>query len=121
MLSEKNMNKYTIYINIWDDYWDDDSGKEQETYIYIESDERNASKEVQEEILLKLQWYITQVCPEHDFDLIELEIREREYTPTALEIGVRYMTHVQRESIMDKLKDHNLSYKGKKFKIYSES
>lgn len=128
------MEKQTIPINIWDDFYDDGyvpEGKIQKTYIYVEdSDLDLETKKGALEILLNhlktkvdlpgvklwMEFYDSKkkypqlVGTEHEWCLFE-----------RWEIKVEHLTHERLHSLVEELEEANLSFNGAKFNIYSES
>ena len=108
--------KNTIPINIWDDYYDDGhvpEGYTQNTHIYVE--DSDIPEEDKEKILKILLDYIKDniYLPKTKFKLED-------------KLYVKNLTHSQREitlqvGLSQGQKDGSLSYKGKLFRIYSES
>jgi len=119
MQFDEDERKKTIGINIWDDYWDDDTGKKQETHIYVE--EMDISPEDKKEILTILLDYIKE-----NFKFPKVKFKLDSEEDGDWRINVENLTHAQREmdlqiGLSSGQRDGSLSYKGKNFNIYSES
>ncbi len=119
-----------IYINIWDDYYDDGyvpKGEIQETYMYVEDFE--ISHHDEKNYLTKINDYIKNNLKLDDV-LIELFFYESktkypvladEYQFSRWELRFKHLTHERRELLLQELIDANLSYDGIPYYIYSES
>lgn len=114
-----------IPINIWDDFCEDgflEEGEIQTTYAYVEtskiSDENKEViltcflRHIQKELLIEgvNAWVeFKQYNPEHDFGF------------SRHEIIFEHITHTQIETLLEKIKEHQLFFKGVPLHIYSES
>ena len=100
-----------IPFNVWDDYWDDCTGKKQETYGYIESDEISESDQEQFCAVLA-EWINTNIAlPEN------LNVEANGTT-----VDFENLTHEFREeTLMPALQASGLTYEGKEVSFYSES
>lgn len=100
-----------IPFNVWDDYWDDCTGKKQETYGYIESDE--ISEAHQERFCLLLaNWINANIAlPEG------LKVEAMGTT-----VDFENLTHEFREgTLMPRLQASGFTYEGREVDFYSES
>jgi hypothetical protein len=125
----------TIPVNIWDDYYDDgyeDEGEVQETYAYVETDEVSEedcqailvllnktiekllkpSSKVQREVVFydSAKDYPNLIGTEHEHFLFK-----------RWQLNFTYLTHREREALVEDLEKQNLSYNNIPLKIYSES
>lgn len=102
------MSNRRIPINIWDDYSEDETGKLQETYAYIESSEY---PEVQQEAIM-----------EHVFNYLQtLEFPGVQIDLEGVHIEFTHLTHVRREELVEQFEKAKLSFEGIPIEVYSES
>lgn len=128
------MNKNTIPINVWDDYWDDGyvpEGELQETFAYVE--DYDISLEEKGKILLYLMNFIYENIELQGTEMsIFIEDDRKKYakligTENEFMLKKRYklqfknLTHKQREALVKILQERNLMFEGKEVVIYSES
>lgn len=127
------MNEEKIYVNIWDDFYDDGyipEGEIQKTYSYVESDlDDNNCKEV----LTLLQHTIEQLMPTRSFEMVLNYYDSRTVYPHLIgtehesilyqrwQLEFTHLTHEVLESLVEKLQKLHLIYQHKPLKIYSES
>lgn len=125
-----------IYINIWDDYWDDQEEDKypkrlQETYAYVE---RNYPDEINKAILELLQENIKNIIKVENNLEFNLEYYDSskiypEFIGTKNEsflykrwqLNIKNLTHELREYIVNYFKLNPLNYLGKPIILYSES
>jgi hypothetical protein len=132
-----------IHINIWDDFYDDGyipEEKKQESYIYVEEDEKDITHEKQKECLEVLLKYINENLnvsgvkiwmKYYDSRIKYPKINEvdnpqfmKEYPNFNFcrwEIRIEDLTHERLDEWMGKLEEVNLSVDDIPFNIYSES
>lgn len=127
------MSEEKIYINIWDDFYDDGyipEGEIQKTYSYVECElDDNSCKEV----LTLLQKTIEQLMPIRTFDmhlnyydskivypnLVGTEHEHFLYQRWQLEF--KHLSHEVLYNLVEQLKQLSLTYQNTPIKIYSES
>jgi len=97
-----------IPVNIWDDYWDDDSGKPQVTSAYVEDHGiPDGTKRLMIGVVIG--------------KLRELDLQGVEFEPKGDEIEFRGLRHGRRERLVEELNAARLSFEGVPFDFYSES
>lgn len=108
------LTKDRIPVNIWDDYYDDESvpkGEKQETYAYVEEYDGVFNESMKVEIIKYLHDYVSGL----NLPGVELKIEN------GTDLAFINFTHKQREELVEKLNGSKLSYKGYPFLFYSES
>lgn len=132
-----------IHINIWDDFYDDGyipEGKKQETYIYVEENEKDITHENQKRCLDVLLKYINEnlningvkIWMEYydsrikypDINEVDNPVFMKQHPNFHFcrwEIKIEDLTHERLYEWMSKLEEANLSIDGIPFNIYSES
>jgi len=99
-----------VLFNIWDDYWDDNTGEDQETYGYCESDQTELE---QEEMCVLISDWINENIKLPEGLLVYSE-----------EDSVQFenMTHEFLENtLLPLLKQSQLKFQGTLIDFYSES
>lgn len=103
-----------INVNIWDDYYDDNSGEKQDTYVVVEDLKlnNNQKKEVLNKTLSKLKKLLPKTVK------LDLVFKNRSW-----KIDVADMTHKMREELLENLDDsrHRLSLNKRPIHFISES
>lgn len=103
-----------INVNIWDDYYEDNSDEKQETYVIVEDLKlkNNQKKEVLNKTLSKLKKLLPKTVK------LDLVFEHRSW-----KINVKDMTHKVREQLLEKLDDsrHRLSLNKRPIHFISES
>ena len=98
-----------IPINIWDDYWDDETGKVQETNAYVEDYEGFTDEDK-----AKIMSYFFGV-------LATLDLGKAEFNQVGDRIEFVGLTHERRVKLVEELEKMKLSYNNLPLSIYSES
>ena len=137
-MSKRN-NENRIYINSWDDFYEDGyvpEGKKQETFIYVECEkekDHDFEKEVLEKLLDKILDIhkrdnilegVTFEVKFHDSRALKPELIGTEYEWCLYqrwEVRIEYMTHSQLHKLLEILEKEKLSHRDREFYIYSES
>jgi len=102
----KEFVKKHIFFNIWDDYSDDDF----ETFGRFEDDKKILEEDSEnKKVLNLLKNEFLKLYPNLKIDI------------SGRDMNFYNLTHELREELVEKMKNSNLSYKGYKFEIYSES
>lgn len=107
-----------ININIWDDYWEDGyvpDGEIQETFIYV--DDTNIPLNEQSEIIEIIENYISLSWGNN---ILKADI-SKILLSDMCRLEIKNISHRERFNLLKDLRKSNLTYKGNKFNIYSES
>ena len=128
------MEKQTIPINIWDDFYDDGyvpEGEIQKTYIYVEDSEldletrKNALEILLNHLNTKVDLPGVKLWMEfYDSKKKYPKLIGTEYESFLFqrwEIKVENLTHERLHRLVEELQEANLSLNGAEFIIYSES
>lgn len=102
-----DLEKSRVPFNIWDDFWDDETNKLQETHGYVE-DDVYSEKEQQEICKIVLDYILTL-----DMTGVSISYDNRIY--------FRHLTHKRLNQLMKELKSSGLKYKNQEIYFYSES
>lgn len=133
--------KEKLWVNIWDDYYDDGhvpKGKIQETYIYVEQindlvGDINLPDDIQKSCLEMLLNYINEKVSLSGVTMwLEWQdwkkkypslvgTEHEQYAFSRWEIRVQNLTHSAREKLVEKLEQANLSFDNFSLVIISES
>lgn len=102
-----DLEKSRVPFNIWDDFWDDETNKIQETHGYVEDDVY--SEKEQKEICKIVLDYMLKL----DMPGISIKQSDRIY--------FKHLTHKRLDQLMKELKSSGLKYKNQEIYFYSES
>jgi len=121
----RNNFNYSLYANIWDDYYDDITGKKQETDIRVEAYKFNegfrneATELIYDYIKKNIDLKKVKFTIKHDSG-------KNNYFEDISDVRGKYifienMTHIQRKELLNKLVKSKLKYDGFLIEFISES
>ena len=103
------MNDYGV--NLWDDYYDDETGKPQKTYMYVEE------FEIRDEVKGKIMEVVFSFMVKN----LDMSGVDTDYEIGDDRFNIDNLTHKRREEWMDILSNAKLEFSGTPIVIYSES